>query len=191
MIVRTWRAPAALGISETPPSSTGRQSPPGCRLWCGELQRCGTAGAGTMSHQLLPAPPKPLAHPGCPLWAHLLPAFLWGCTSPSRSSAVAARAPGRLPRGAGATMPQLPALQLPPSCSFEVASRWLFSCRRDAKPAHKHQQISSTSSPASNSRFHSYFPAGFGGENGFSKLFVNVCNNRKRCLLACGRHSFK
>lgn len=45
--------------------------------------------------------------------------------------------------------------------------------------------------PASNSRFHSYFPAGFGGENGFSKLSVNVCNNRKRCLLACGRHSFK
>lgn len=30
-----------------------------------------------------------------------------------------------------------------------------------------------------------------GGENGFSKLSVNVCNNRKRCLLACGRHSFK
>ena len=45
--------------------------------------------------------------------------------------------------------------------------------------------------PPSNSHFHSYFPAGFGGGNRFSKLSVNVCNNRKRCLLACGRHSFK
>lgn len=34
-------------------------------------------------------------------------------------------------------------------------------------------------------------PSWFWGGNGFSKLSINVCNNRKRCLLACGRHSFK
>lgn len=95
-----------------------------------------------------PAPPKPPAHPGRFAASGALGSLAHSpCSSrvaslserSSRGSAIAAQDPSQLPRGAGATMPQPPALRLPPSCSFEVSARWLFLRRGDTKPACKHQ----------------------------------------------------
>lgn len=101
------------------------------------------------------------------------------CSMPSRCSdrgrAGAVRAPGALPRGAGAAMALPPALLLPPRCSFEVPARRLGSRRGGCRSSPQTEINIFRSLPPphptpSVSHFHSYFPAGFEGGSGFQSF---------------------
>lgn len=115
-------AATTRAISASPGHS---QNPTNHGLWQWAKHVWVPAGAGTKSHHLLPAPRKPQAHPGgvcsmeSPCRFTRTPLSYRGASPSERwshSSARAVRVPGRLPRGAGATMPQLLAL-----VSFRVA----------------------------------------------------------------------
>lgn len=196
--VRAQQTPAAQGTPEIPQTAghAGEQNVPGCR-------RAATVRYGWGRYREPPSPPSspqvpstfrqrlrrresfagPLA-PHLPLRAHL------------SLSAQAAALP--LPRGLPAgchVAPEPRCRSRRRSVSLRVAHLkfQLAGCFHAGgtqnQPANTNKYL--LHPPPLQFSFSFLLPSWFWGGNGFSKLSVNVCNNRKRCLLACGRHSFK